>query len=164
MGVRRPAAGLAGPGGVRARGWNAADRLAVVQYERVATFLLKRTPFTPLSASGSRRPPRDSEVPDAVPARDRRADAHGRCSRDDYARLILAPDRQAFYRDYPLDVSPTTDDRPFFFHTTKLRSQRFIAAGLRLLGHPVERSGRALLVGHRRSDRAAGAARHLVRY
>jgi hypothetical protein len=30
-----------------ARGWSAADRIAVVRHERVATFLLKRSPFTP---------------------------------------------------------------------------------------------------------------------
>ena len=47
------------------------------------------------------------------------------------------PDRGAFYRAYPLDVTPTTDDRPFFFHTTKLRNHAFIrplarAAGLRV--------------------------------
>src|SRR5262245_33269140 len=29
------------------RGWNAADRIAIVRYQRVATFLFKRTPFTP---------------------------------------------------------------------------------------------------------------------
>ena len=38
----------------------------------------------------------------------------------DYPRLILAADRQKFYDDYPQDIRPTTDDRPFFFHTTKL--------------------------------------------
>ena len=29
-----------------ARGWDAASRLAIIQYDRVATFLLKKTPFT----------------------------------------------------------------------------------------------------------------------
>ena len=28
------------------RGWSAADRLAIVRHDRVATFLLKKTPFT----------------------------------------------------------------------------------------------------------------------
>jgi hypothetical protein len=32
-----------------------------------------------------------------------------------FADFFLAPDKQAFYDRYPLDVSPTTDDRPFFF-------------------------------------------------
>jgi hypothetical protein len=32
-----------------------------------------------------------------------------------FADFFGAPDREAFYAGYPLDVSPTTDDRPFFF-------------------------------------------------
>ncbi len=32
-----------------------------------------------------------------------------------FVRFFTAPDRAKFYRDYPLDVTPTTDDRPFFF-------------------------------------------------
>jgi hypothetical protein len=32
-----------------------------------------------------------------------------------FVRFFTAPDRAQFYRDYPLDVTPTTDDRPFFF-------------------------------------------------
>ena len=33
--------------------------------------------------------------------------------------LISASDRQGFYRKYPFDVSPSTDDRPFFGHYFK---------------------------------------------
>lgn len=32
-----------------------------------------------------------------------------------FADFFRAADKQAFYASYPLDVSPTTDDRPFFF-------------------------------------------------
>jgi hypothetical protein len=32
-----------------------------------------------------------------------------------FADFFRATDKQAFYARYPLDVSPTTDDRPFFF-------------------------------------------------
>jgi len=118
-------------------GWNAADRLAVIQYEDVATFLLKKTPFTAGERQRLAAAARDlkftvlylpGETPQ--PLGD---------SRDDYAGLILAPDRHAFYRDYPLDLSPTTDDRPFFFYTTRLKTQRFIAAALRMVGVKVQR-------------------------
>jgi hypothetical protein len=51
----------------------------------------------------------------------------------DYRRLILAPDREAFYTSYPLDVRPTNDDRPFFFHTTLLRNQFQVAFGRSML-------------------------------
>jgi len=52
---------------------------------------------------------------------------------NDYARLVLAPDRQAFYDRYHHDVSPTTDNRPFFFHTTKIRDQFQTAFGRSML-------------------------------
>jgi len=117
-------------------GWNAADRLAVIQYGDVATFLLKRTPFDAAERERLAAAARDLKFTILyLPGIESRPTGD---SRDDYARLIRATDRQAFYEHYPLDVSPTTDDRPFFFHTTKLRSQRFVAAGLRLLGRPVE--------------------------
>lgn len=32
-----------------------------------------------------------------------------------FVRFFTAPDRAEFYRNYPLDVTPTTDNRPFFF-------------------------------------------------
>ena len=115
------------------RGWNAADRLAVVQHEKVATFILKKSPFTAaevqllqkvcddlkftvLYAPGLTPPER--LAPTGAGQWEAAADAP-----NDYARLILAADRQAFYAGYPLDITPTTDDRPFFFHTTKLKDQ-----------------------------------------
>ncbi len=117
-------------------GWNAADRLAIIQYDKVATFLLKKTPFTPaerdrLAAAAQALDFTVLYLPGRSP--NRLGDA-----RDDYAELILAQDRRAFLDHYPLDVTPTTDDRPFFFHTTKLRNQRFVAAAMRLFGRPVE--------------------------
>ncbi|PYR66879.1 MAG: hypothetical protein DMF88_14785 [Acidobacteria bacterium] len=51
----------------------------------------------------------------------------------DYRRLILAGNRQQFLASYPLDESPTTDDRPFFFHTTRLRDQMQVAFGRSML-------------------------------
>src|SRR5262249_26769068 len=54
-------------------------------------------------------------------------------STGDYARLIAAPDRDEFYASYPSDVRPTTDDRPFFFHTTKLANQFEVAFGRSML-------------------------------
>jgi hypothetical protein len=51
----------------------------------------------------------------------------------DYARLILAADRLKFYEQYASDIRPTTDDRPFFFHTTKLKDQFGTAFGRSML-------------------------------
>jgi hypothetical protein len=51
----------------------------------------------------------------------------------DYRRLILAGDRRQFLSSYPLDETSTTDDRPFFFHTTRLRDQMQVAFGRSML-------------------------------
>ena len=121
------------------RGLNAAERLAVIQHERVATFLLKSSPFTAdelsrlhrtssdlgftvLYAPGLAPPEQVGRLGEGPPLR-------GFSTRNDYARLILAPDRHRFYAEYPQDITPTTDDRPFFFHTTKLKDQHQTAFG-----------------------------------
>jgi hypothetical protein len=123
-----------------ARGWDAASRLAVIQHGRVATFLLKRSPFTPeeaaeLQAVADRLQFRVLYVPgenvglgpsspeESIEGTDPAA----------YARLITAPDRARFYADYGQDIRPTTDDRPFFFHTTKLADQFEVAFGRSML-------------------------------
>lgn len=122
---------LAQEAGAR-RGWNPADRLAVVQQDKVATFLLKKTPFTP--AEINTLATAASQLRFAVLYLPGRTSPHFGDTRDDYARLIHAPDRRAFYAQYPLDITPTTDDRPFFFNTTKLRNHAFIAPLARALG------------------------------
>jgi spermidine synthase len=38
---------------------------------------------------------------------------------NDLTRLITAPDPAVFWQRYPSDVSPTTDDSPFFFQTAR---------------------------------------------
>jgi spermidine synthase len=119
------------------RGWDAAGRLAIIRHERVATFLLKAAPFTAeerrqlqdvterlsfdvLYLPGSDTPPRRA--------------AGGESDRaGDYAALITAADRDEFYARYPLDIRPTTDDRPFFFHTTRVRDQFHTAFGRSML-------------------------------
>ena len=86
---------LAQEAGAR-RGWDPADRLAIIQHDKVATFLLKKTPFTPqeiqtladaatdLGFAVLYLPGRPVQIFDD--------------KRDDYARLLQAPDRRAFYR------------------------------------------------------------------
>jgi hypothetical protein len=118
------------------RGWSIADRIAIVRQDRVATFLLKKSPFTPdevahLRAVSDRlgfdvlyapgpQPPRENVIVDGTPT-------------GDYPDLILSTDREAFYARYVQDIRPTTDDRPFFFHTTKLENQFNVAFGRAML-------------------------------
>ncbi len=39
---------------------------------------------------------------------------------EDIGRFMVAPDRAKFIAEYRYDVSPTTDDQPFFFNTVRL--------------------------------------------
>ena len=150
---------LAQEAGAR-RGWNPSDRLAIIQHENVATFLLKKTPFTPEETQ--RLAGAADDLGFAViylPGRPVRTFGD---TRDDYVRLLQAPDRHAFYRDYPLDVTPTTDDRPFFFNTTRLRNHSFVAPILRLVRNGRPAPGECRSVGHRRAHRAPGSSGDLL--
>jgi len=124
-----------------ARGMDASRHLAIVRFDRVATFLLKKTPFREADAR------RLTDLADElgfsilyVPGgsegsshQDPIEMQRTGTSADDYRRLILAPDRERFVAEYPLDIAPTTDDRPFFFHTTRLRNQFDVAFGRSML-------------------------------
>ena len=108
------------------RGCAAANQIAIVQQDRVATFLFKKTPFSAADVEQLRAT--SAELGFNV------LYAPGQTTADnDYAKLILAPDRQAFYDSYHHDVTPTTDNRPFFFHTTKMKDQFQTAFGRSML-------------------------------
>jgi hypothetical protein len=124
------------------RGWDAAPRLVIVQHDRVATLLLKKTPFTAAEIARLRgvaerlefhmlyAPTFGSEPNTSQFAETDWVDG---TEPADYARLVLAPDRRRFYENYGQDIRPTTDDRPFFFHTTKLENQFQVAFGRSML-------------------------------
>jgi hypothetical protein len=122
------------------RGWDAASRLAIVRHERLATLLLKASPFT----AGEIQQLRDVadrlrfQVLYVPGGSDTSAGSAPEESVEGtptsvYARLITAPDREQFYASYRQDIRPTTDDRPFFFHTTKLGDQFEVAFGRSML-------------------------------
>ena len=108
------------------RGLKAADHLVVVRQNTVATFLLKKTPFTTAEVARLREVAGQMQFEVLyAPFSDTQP--------GDYAQLIAAPDRHAFYASYEQDITPTTDDRPFFFHTTKLGKQFDVAFGRTML-------------------------------
>jgi predicted membrane-bound spermidine synthase len=124
-----------------ARGLDAARHLAVIRHDRVATFLLKRSPFTPDEVSRLHDIVRRlgftvlylPGVPaDPVTQEDADMQRTG-TSAADYEKFILAPDRHRFIAGYPRDIRPTTDNRPFFFHTTRLGDQFDVAFGRSML-------------------------------
>jgi hypothetical protein len=124
-----------------ARGLDASKHLAIVRYDRVATFLLKKTPFTEAEVTRLRQiahgleftilyaPGIESDPIAVEPAEMLRTGT----SAADYRRLILSRDLDKFLAEYPLDIRPTTDDRPFFFHTTRLADQFDVAFGRSML-------------------------------
>ena len=124
-----------------ARGLDAAQHLAVVRLDRVATFLLKKTPFTNHDVQRLQTIARDLGFSilyapgiEPSPIVDEPVEmVRSATSAADYRRLILAEDRERFLETYPLDVSATTDDRPFFFHTTRLANQFDVAFGRSML-------------------------------
>jgi hypothetical protein len=129
-----------------ARGLDASRHLAIIRFDRVATFLLKKTPFTDAEVSTLQQVARDLDfevlyapglsgletASDSVES-DPVEMVRSGTSAADYRRLILATDRERFLADYPLDIRPTTDDRPFFFHTTRLAKQFDVAFGRTML-------------------------------
>jgi hypothetical protein len=121
------------------RGLNAANHLAIVRYDRVATFLLKKSPFT------SDEMARLQDLSDRLgfevlysPTLDEKSEAaenewiDGK-NTGDYMSLIRTADRERFFDEYPEDIRPTTDDRPFYFHTTKLQDQFQVVFGRTML-------------------------------
>jgi hypothetical protein len=123
------------------RGLDPARHIAIVRYDRVATFLLKKTPFTPADVARLQQlasdlgfsvvyapgiPP-DEQTDDPIEM------LRTGTSAADYARLILTTNRETFVDAYPLDIRATTDDRPFFFHTTRLANQFDVAFGRSML-------------------------------
>ena len=115
-----------------ARGCDVASSLAVVRHNNVATFLLKKSPFTPAELTALERAAGELQfeilyAPLApyqdLESLDPREQSIDGTPIGDYRRLILARDRERFYNDYPMDIRPTSDDRPFFFLTTRLEDQ-----------------------------------------
>jgi hypothetical protein len=122
------------------RGWSAADRLAIIQHDRVATFLLKKAPFTQvelasLANTADRLGFRVLYAPGVGGAAPLAAKAEtiDDTNTGSYAELITAKNRAGFLAQSYTDLSPTTDDRPFYFHTTKIEHQFRTAFGRSML-------------------------------
>ena len=57
-----------------------------------------------------------------------------------------APDKEVFYQSYPYDITPPTDDRPFYFHFFKWSQAPGIVASFGKTGQPFGGSGYFLLI------------------
>jgi hypothetical protein len=122
------------------RGLDAARHIALVQHRTVMTFILKRSPFSPEEVRRLARAADDlgftllyaPGLPAPVVKDPYEMKQQG-TSLADYRGLILASDRNRFLDNYRFDVSASTDDRPFFFHVTRLRDQLGVAFGSHML-------------------------------
>ncbi len=85
-----------------------AQHFVVVRAGDTSTFIMKRVPFTADEIARLRSVVNDLGFTTLYAPDETDADNW-------FVRFFRAPDRAQFYRDYPLDVTPTTDDRPFFF-------------------------------------------------
>ena len=101
---------------------NASDHIIVlanlmpdrIQGEGLAGMLMKKTPFTQVEIATVRAEAQRLEF--AVLYDPDSADVGS----EPVANFIRAKDRQAFVDSYPLDISPATDNRPFFFSVVRL--------------------------------------------
>jgi hypothetical protein len=97
--------------------WNQ-KHLAIVQFDRVQTFMLKKSEFTRGEIATLRAAAKELEFNviyaptfDGEPAPALPVDWVDGMQTADYPRLIQAADRQQFYATYKQDIRPTTDDR-----------------------------------------------------
>lgn len=113
-------------------GWpGIADRFFVARQDRLATFILKNSAFT------------DAEVKQLVDNATRlefgvvyaptTPSNPVPSPRNDYTRLATTGYPQMFYDEYPADITPTTDDRPFFFYSPPKRDAFRVELGGEML-------------------------------
>jgi hypothetical protein len=89
-----------------------AAHIAVVRERGLANFMLKKTPFTPEEVARLRAVCAEKSF-EVVFLPDRR-DGSGA-----YQRLIASGGSAEFHATFPYDISPTDDDRPFFYYMFK---------------------------------------------
>lgn len=89
-----------------------AAHIAVIRERGMANFLLKRTPFTANELAQLRDLVRDLEFQVVCLPDQREGDGV-------FQRLIAAQGSAAFYSDFPFDITPVDDDRPFFYYMLK---------------------------------------------
>ncbi|MGD2248753.1 MAG: hypothetical protein PVF58_10140 [Candidatus Methanofastidiosia archaeon] len=91
---------------------NPEDHMIIVKNQRVATFLLKKSPFTKKEIHDIENLCENLHF-DIV---------YTPLTKNDliFAELITTDNPQKFFKEYPLNVSPTTDNTPFFFYTVRV--------------------------------------------
>ncbi len=87
--------------------------ILVAKYESLATVMFKKQPFTIDEIKKFKSDLTDLGF-DLVYSPDEQPDKF-------FRSLVAIPDRARYYKEYPFDVTPSTDDKPFFFNLLKMR-------------------------------------------
>ncbi|MCX7719600.1 MAG: hypothetical protein N2111_14520 [Candidatus Sumerlaeaceae bacterium] len=82
--------------------------------DNIMTTIVRKGPFTPEEISRLEAYAADSGLETIY--------LPGKPGDNIVSKFILAQDRAAFIREFPRDISPTTDDKPYFFNFTKWRN------------------------------------------
>jgi hypothetical protein len=80
-------------------------------YGSLDTVLVKRAPFRPEEIKQARRFLAEAKMPPVY--------LPGERVPNPFTELLLAEDPEGFLRQYRFDISPVTDNRPFFFYTVQ---------------------------------------------
>jgi spermidine synthase len=83
------------------------------------SMLLKKGPFTAEEVDKAIRFADDAGISIVYMPQPRAEGQHDRVQRNLPAQFIASQDKEGFIRAFPRDISPTTDDRPYFFNYTK---------------------------------------------
>lgn len=89
-----------------------AAHIAVIKERGLANFMLKKTPFSPEEIARLRAMSAELAFQEVLLPDQREGD-------DPFHRLAHSNGSDAFYDEFPFDVSPTTDNRPFFYYMYK---------------------------------------------
>lgn len=89
-----------------------AAHIAVIRERGLANFMLKKSPFTPEEVARLRRLARDLEFQVVFLPDQRSGD-------DSYHQLIASGGSEQFFTNFPFDIRPTSDDKPFFYYMYK---------------------------------------------
>jgi len=106
-------------------GWNAADSIVMIRSWQTMTILIKKGTFrkAEIEAVKSFCRIRLFDLCYCPGVRQEETNRFNLIDPDYFylaAKSILSGQGEQFYRDYPFDVRPATDDRPFFSHTFRL--------------------------------------------
>ena len=133
--------------------FNPARQVVVLRGYALATFLVKRQPFTESELNTIRRFA-ESRAFDLIYAPDLREEETNRYNvladslyTPAFRAVLDAQNRQAFYRAYPYDVRPATDDHPFFAHYFKWSQIRQTLAEFGQSWQPFGGAGMLVVVG-----------------